>query len=292
MAGIAVAHSAFNILCTAMLLPCGGLLEKLAVRLVPDKAQAEETVELDERLLATPSLALQRCRAVACDMAAQATLALQNALRSLEHYTPELAASIREDESRCDHYEDVLGTYLVKLSARKMGDDESEEAAELLKAIGDFERISDHAVNVLESAEELRDKELSFSDAARRELSVLTAAVDHILTMSLDAFRDKSVPLARQVEPLEEVIDGLKEQLRTRHILRMQQGQCSIEAGFVLSDLLTDLERTSDHCSNIAGCVIDAAHHDLNLHATLDAAPQRDPDFPARYKTFAEEYKL
>ena len=130
MAGIAVAHSAFNILCTAMLLPCGGLLEKLAVRLVPDKAQAEETVELDERLLATPSLALQRCRAVACDMAAQATLALQNALRSLEHYTPELAASIREDESRCDHYEDVLGTYLVKLSARKMGDDESEEAVE------------------------------------------------------------------------------------------------------------------------------------------------------------------
>ena len=292
MAGIAVAHSAFNILCTAMLLPCGGLLEKLAVRLVPDKAQAEETVELDERLLATPSLALQRCRAVACDMAAQATLALQNALRSLEHYTPELAASIREDESRCDHYEDVLGTYLVKLSARKMGDDESEEAAELLKAIGDFERISDHAVNVLESAEELRDKELSFSDAARRELSVLTAAVDHILTMSLDAFRDKSVPLARQVEPLEEVIDDLKEQLRTRHILRMQQGQCSIEAGFVLSDLLTDLERTSDHCSNIAGCVIDAAHHDLNLHATLDAAPQRDPDFPARYRSFAEEYKL
>ena len=292
MAGIAVAHSAFNILCTAMLLPCGGLLEKLAVRLVPDKAQAEETVELDERLLATPSLALQRCRAVACDMAAQATLALQNALRSLEHYTPELAASIREDESRCDHYEDVLGTYLVKLSARRMGDDESEEAAELLKAIGDFERISDHAVNVLESAEELRDKELTFSEAARRELSVLTAAVDHILTMSLDAFRDKSVPLARQVEPLEEVIDGLKEQLRTRHILRMQQGQCSIEAGFVLSDLLTDLERTSDHCSNIAGCVIDAAHHDLNLHATLDAAPQRDPDFPARYRAFAEEYKL
>ena len=156
MAGIAIAHSAFNILCTAMLLPCGGLLEKLAVRLVPDRAQAEETVELDERLLATPSLALQRCRAVACDMAAQATIALQNALRSLEHYTPELAASIREDESRCDHYEDVLGTYLVKLSARKMGDDESEEAAELLKAIGDFERISDHAVNVLESAEERR----------------------------------------------------------------------------------------------------------------------------------------
>ena len=293
MAGIAVVHSVFNILCTAILLPCGDLLEKLAIRLVPDKAHAaDKTVELDQRLLTTPAVALERCRVVTCEMAEVAVRALQNALRSFDHYTEALASAIREDESRCDHYEDVLGTYLVKLSARKMGDDESEEAAELLKAIGDFERISDHAVNVLESAEELRDKELSFSDAARRELSVLTAAVDHILTMSLDAFRDKSVPLARQVEPLEEVIDGLKEQLRTRHILRMQQGQCSIEAGFVLSDLLTDLERTSDHCSNIAGCVIDAAHHDLNLHATLDAAPQRDPDFPARYKAFAEEYKL
>ncbi|HBE75936.1 MAG TPA: hypothetical protein DDW15_08545, partial [Subdoligranulum sp.] len=258
MAGIAIAHSAFNILCTAMLLPCGGLLEKLAVRLVPNKAQAEETVELDERLLATPSLALQRCRAVACDMAAQATLALQNALRSLEHYTPELAASIREDESRCDHYEDVLGTYLVKLSARKMGDDESEEAAELLKAIGDFERISDHAVNVIESAEEVKDKGLHFSDRAKKEIEVLCRAIDEIVTLTAKAFISGDMQAAAQVEPLEQVVDHLRDEIKDHHVIRLQNSECTIELGFVLSDILTNLERVSDHCSNIAGCVIDA----------------------------------
>lgn len=293
MAGIAVAHSVFNILCTAILLPCGGLLEKLAIRLVPDKAHAaDKTVELDQRLLTTPAVALERCRVVTCEMAEVAVRALQNALRSFDHYTEALASAIREDESRCDHYEDVLGTYLVKLSAQKLGEQESEESAELLKAIGDFERISDHAVNVLESAEELREKGLAFSDEAKRELSVLSAAVNDILMRALDAFRQQDMTAARQVEPLEQVIDDLKEQLRTRHILRMQQGQCSIEAGFVWSDLLTDLERTSDHCSNIAGCVIDAAHHDLNMHATLDAARRRDPDFREQYQRCAAKYQV
>lgn len=293
MAGIAVAHSVFNILCTAILLPCGDLLEKLAIRLVPDKAHAaDKTVELDQRLLTTPAVALERCRVVTCEMAEVAVRALQNALRSFDHYTEALASSIREDESRCDHYEDVLGTYLVKLSAQKLGEQESEESAELLKAIGDFERISDHAVNVLESAEELREKGLAFSDEAKRELSVLSAAVNDILMRALDAFRQQDMTAARQVEPLEQVIDDLKEQLRTRHILRMQQGQCSIEAGFVWSDLLTDLERTSDHCSNIAGCVIDAAHHDLNMHATLDAARHQDPDFREQYRHCAAKYQV
>ena len=293
MAGIAVAHSVFNILCTAILLPCGDLLEKLAIRLVPDKAHAaDKTVELDQRLLTTPAVALERCRVVTCEMAEVAVRALQNALRSFDHYTEALASAIREDESRCDHYEDVLGTYLVKLSAQKLGEQESEESAELLKAIGDFERISDHAVNVLESAEELREKGLAFSDEAKRELSVLSAAVNDILMRALDAFRQQDMTAARQVEPLEQVIDDLKEQLRTRHILRMQQGQCSIEAGFVWSDLLTDLERTSDHCSNIAGCVIDAAHHDLNMHATLDAARHQDPDFREQYRRCAAKYQV
>ena len=293
MAGIAVAHSVFNILCTAILLPCGDLLEKLAIRLVPDKAHAaDKTVELDQRLLTTPAVALERCRVVTCEMAEVAVRALQNALRSFDHYTEALASAIREDESRCDHYEDVLGTYLVKLSAQKLGEQESEESAELLKAIGDFERISDHAVNVLESAEELREKGLAFSDEAKRELSVMSAAVNDILMRALDAFREQDMTAARQVEPLEQVIDDLKEQLRTRHILRMQQGQCSIEAGFVWSDLLTDLERTSDHCSNIAGCVIDAAHHDLNMHATLDAARRRDPNFREQYQRCAAKYQV
>ena len=294
MSGIAVAHSLFNISCTAMLLPLGGWLEKLAIRLVPDGKEmpAEQSVELDERLLATPSLALGRCRAVASEMADCAMEALEGALDAFDAYTPELAERIRRDESRCDRYEDALGTYLVRLSAHQLGKDESEEATELLKTIGDLERISDHAVNVLESAEELRSKGLTFSPQAARELTVLTAAIREILGLARRAFAEKDLTAATQVEPLEQVIDVLKEQLRTRHILRMQQGTCSIEAGFVWCDLLTDLERTSDHCSNIAGCVLDAAKHDLNLHETLRAARGSDPDFRRAYQQYAEKYAL
>ena len=294
MYGIAVAHSCFNVICTALLLPCGGLLEKLAVRLVPDgpREPAEQPVELDERLLATPPLALQQCRAVAEEMAACAAEALNRGLDAFSAYTPELAEGIRRDEKRCDRYEDALGTYLVRLSTQQMGAAESEEATELLKTIGDFERISDHAVNVLESAEELRTKGLAFSKAAQRELDVLASATREILTLALRAFREKDMDAAGQVEPLEQVIDDLKEQMRTRHILRLQQGQCSIETGFVWCDLLTDLERTSDHCSNIAGCVIDAAQHDLNLHETLRSVRHSDGTYRQRLDTCAEVYRL
>ena len=293
MYGIAIAHSLFNILCTAMLLPAGNILEKLAIRMVPDAAHKEEAaVELDERLLATPSLALRQCRAVANDMAECAVRALENALAAFTHYTPALADSIRADEDRCDHYEDVIGTYLVKLSAQKMGEAESEEATELLKTIGDWERISDHAVNVLESAEELQAKGLSFSGSARAELITLSDAIREILSLAETAFLHQDVEAAMKVEPLEQVIDTLKEEMRTRHILRMQQGQCSIEAGFVWSDLLTDLERTSDHCSNIAGCVIDAAQHNLNLHETLHAIRRNDDSFQRRFRSYLEAYSL
>ena len=294
MYGIAVAHSCFNVICTALLLPCGGLLEKLAVRLVPDgpREMAEQPVELDERLLATPPLALQQCRAVAEEMAACAAEALNRGLDAFSTYTPELAEGIRRDEKRCDRYEDALGTYLVRLSTQQMGAAESEEATELLKTIGDFERISDHAVNVLESAEELRTKGLTFSKTAQRELDVLSKAVRDILTLALRAFREKDMDAAGQVEPLEQVIDDLKEQMRTRHILRLQQGQCSIETGFVWCDLLTDLERTSDHCSNIAGCVIDAAQHDLNLHETLCSVRHSDGTYRQRLDACAEVYRL
>ena len=294
MYGIAVAHSCFNVICTALLLPCGGLLEKLAVRLVPDGPQekAEQPVELDERLLATPPLALQQCRAVAEEMAACAAEALNRGLDAFSAYTPELAEGIRRDEKRCDRYEDALGTYLVRLSTQQMGAAESEEATELLKTIGDFERISDHAVNVLESAEELRTKGLTFSKTAQRELDVLSKAVRDILALALRAFREQDMDAAGQVEPLEQVIDDLKEQMRTRHILRLQQGQCSIETGFVWCDLLTDLERTSDHCSNIAGCVIDAAQHDLNLHETLRSVRHSDGAYRQRLDACAEVYHM
>ena len=290
--GIAVAHSMFNLLCTAMLLPAGGLLERLAIRLVPDAALPEQPAELDERLLATPSLALERSRAVAGEMAEAAVRALKNALTAFSAYSPALADGIRQDEELCDHYEDILGTYLVKLSAQRLGAAESEDATALLKSIGDFERISDHAVNVLEAAEELQSKGLSFSAPAAAELNVLSDAIREILDLALRCFTQRDVSLGAEVEPLEEVIDTLKERMRTRHILRMQQGLCSIEAGFVLSDLLTGLERTSDHCSNIAGCVIDASRHNLNLHETLRAAKGGDADFQREFDRYARKYEL
>lgn len=292
MSGIAIAHSLFNILCTAMLLPAGGLLEKLVIRIVPDKGGKEQPVELEERLLITPSVALGRCRAVAGEMARCAGEALHMALTTFENYSPELAESIRENESRCDRYEDELGTYLVRLSAQQLSNAESEEATELLKIIGDFERISDHAVNLLAASEELRSKGLGFSATAEKELKVLIGAVSEILNTAERAFSEKDLAAAAQVEPLKQVIVALKEQMRTRHILRMQQGHCSIEAGFVWSDLLTDLERTADHCSNIAGCVLDAANHGLNLHETLRAMRADDPDFRRAYGTYAEKYRL
>ena len=292
MSGIAIAHSLFNILCTAMLLPAGGLLEKLAIRIVPDKGGKEQPVELEERLLVTPSVALGRCRAVAGEMARCAGEALHMALTTFENYSPELAESIRENESRCDRYEDELGTYLVRLSAQQLSNAESEEATELLKIIGDFERISDHAVNLLAASEELRSKGLGFSATTEKELKVLIGAVSEILNTAERAFSEKDLAAAAQVEPLKQVIVALKEQMRTRHILRMQQGHCSIEAGFVWSDLLTDLERTADHCSNIAGCVLDAANHGLNLHETLRAMRADDPDFRRAYGTYAEKYRL
>lgn len=292
MSGIAIAHSLFNILCTAMLLPAGGLLEKLAIRIVPDKGGKEQPVELEERLLITPSVALGRCRAVAGEMARCAGEALHMALTTFENYSPELAESIRENESRCDRYEDELGTYLVRLSAQQLSNAESEEATELLKIIGDFERISDHAVNLLAASEELRSKGLGFSATAEKELKVLLGAVSEILNTAERAFSEKDLAAAAQVEPLKQVIVALKEQMRTRHILRMQQGHCSIESGFVWSDLLTDLERTADHCSNIAGCVLDAANHGLNLHETLRAMRADDPDFRRAYGTYAEKYRL
>ena len=290
--GIAVAHSVFNILCMVLMLPLSGFLEKLVTRLIPDAKGPEAQVELDERLLTTPPIALERCRKVTVSMAETAVTALKEALVSLHDYSPELAAAIREKEEKSDHYEDILGTYLVKLSAKQISEADSQEAAKLLKMIGDFERISDHAVNLLESVEEMREKELRFSDAAASELAVISSAMNEILDLSLSAFLEDNLEAAALVEPLEQVIDDLKEQMRTRHILRLQEGNCSIDAGFIWSDLLTNLERTSDHCSNIAGCVIDIAHHNMNLHESLRSFRNDSEAFRRDYREYAEKYAI
>ena len=290
--GISVCHTLFNIICTTILLPSGSLLEKIACKIVPDSKIAEEVVELDERLLTTPPIALERCRNLTVEMSDYAAQGFRDGVTVLNHFTPELAEAIKSGEDRTDHYEDILGTYLVKLSALRISEADNAEAAALLKVIGDFERISDHSVNLLESAEELMQKNQKFSDAAKEELHVLIAAVTEIMELSFDAFRRNDLETALQVEPLEQVIDGLKEQMRTRHILRLQQGNCSIETGFIWSDLLTSLERIGDHCSNIAGCVIDLAHKDMNTHEALRTVRNSNEQYQERYHDYALKYRL
>lgn len=290
--GIAVAHSAFNILCTILLLPMAGMLEKLVTKLVPDSAKLEMSSELDERLLATPPIALERCRMLAVEMASCASGALGSSLSSLREFSPALAKSIRADENQTDHYEDILSSYLVQLSTLQISEKDSREAAGLLKMIGDFERIGDHAVNLLESAEELRDKGLAFSKQAEAELSVMYGAVSESLALAVAAFAGNDVDVAAKVEPLEQVVDNLKELLRMRHILRLQKGECSINTGFVLADVLTNLERVSDHCSNIAACVIDMAQSNMNMHETIRATRSGSAEYDKMYKDYASRFAL
>ena len=231
--GISICHTAFNILCTSVLLPSGALLEKIACKIVPDAKVVEEMAELDERLLATPSIALERCREVAGKLAAASAQTLREGVGTLTGYTPEQGEKVQELENLTDHYEGILGDYLVKLSALRSSEADSNEVTILLKAINDFERIADHGQNLMEAGQEMYEKKLEFSKAAREELAVLTTAVDEVIDLAFGAFLHRDLDAAYRVEPLEEVIDSLKEQMRTRHILRMQQGMCSIEAGFV-----------------------------------------------------------
>lgn len=267
--GIAVVHTTFKILALAILMPASGLLEKLACRLVPDSKKDEEARLLDERLLATPSVAIERCRSVAVTMAEQAVSSMRDSMMELSSFDAKLGEAIRASEEKVDVYEDELGTYLVKLSAHEMTESDSAEANELLHLIGDFERISDHAVNLLESAEEIHDKQLSFSAEAKRELSVMIGAVTEILDLALTAFRERNLDSAVMVEPLEQVVDSLRDYIKKQHVSRLQHQECTIEMGFVLSDVLTNLERVSDHCSNIAGCLLEMSHESMDMHKYL-----------------------
>ena len=290
--GIAVVHTTFNVLCTALLFPFSGLLEKLACRLVRDDKVPEQIQILDERLLSTPPVAIGRCQEVAETMARISMDALRTGCRLIEHYDAKEAQAVRETEKEADQYEDMLGTYLVKLGRENLSERDNRQVSKLLHIIGDFERISDHAVNVVESAEEMRSKGLHFSPQAKQELNVLTSAVGEIMDLSLDAFLKDDPDLAVKVEPLEQVVDTLKEQLRNRHILRLQRGECTIELGFVWSDLLTDLERVADHCSNIAGCVIEMSHGSLDVHEYLDYIKGGSIAFQRAYNAYARKYAL
>lgn len=289
-AGIATAHSIFNIVCTLLLLPMSGLLEKLAYKFIPNSERVEKVSELDDRLLVTPAIALECAHNLTCDMAKVATDALKSSIDCLSTYDKVKAAAIREAEDRTDHFEDVIGSYLVKLSTKQLNENEGAMASMLLKAIGDFERISDHAINILESAEEMREKGISFSESAKVELDSLCAATTEIVMLSYSAFIENNAEQANLVEPLEQVIDRMKELLRTRHIDRLRVGDCSIEVGFVWNDLITNMERVSDHCSNIAGCVMDTKEQNMNLHESLKLLRTDSEFYKEKYTEYTKKY--
>lgn len=289
--GVAVIHTAFNLLCTMLLFPAAGLLERAVLRLLPGE-DGEKGTELDPRLLAAPAAALEKCRELAGDMAALARDNLRRGVAALTEVQPASAKELRRQEERIDRMEDVLGTFLVRLSGQTLTRRDNARAAELLALIGDFERLGDHAMNLLESGEELRDKDISLPAEDRRELRVLTDAVGEIADLALDAFRREDPAAQAEVEALEQVIDGLKEQLRSRRIRRMQQGSGTMELGFVWSDVLTDLERAADHCSNIAGCVAELPDGNQGLHAAQTALRQQDPAFEDRVRRYAEKYRV
>lgn len=289
--GIAVCHSIFNLFCVLVLFPASGLLEKLANRLVPAGEEEEKITELDERLLATPPIALERCNQLVYEMAQIALGSIQKSVAMLGAYDPAVAEEIRKLEGKADHYEDILGTYLVKLSGNQMSDSDSTTVSKLLKLIGDFERISDHSVNILESAEELKEKKILFTSGAQKELQTLCAAVQEICELATESYLKNDLITALEVEPLEQVIDGLKSHLRNQHIVRLKGGECTIEAGFVWADLITNLERTADHCSNIAVCVMDAAHHNMNQHEMMIRL-KGDEHFKEQCEKYAKKYAL
>ncbi len=268
--GIAVVHSIFNLTATAVLLPFANVLEKLAIATIPDDAQKESFALLDERLLNTPAMAVERARSATAEMAELARTGVIQAMSLTHKWDDALAQKVRDEEEKVDHYEDALGTYLVKLSGRELSHADSQSVNTLLHTISDFERISDHSVNLLESAEEMHTKDVHFSNDAREELQVLEDAVQDTLNRTTDAFRKGDLHLAGKVEPLEQVVDELVRAIKARHIARLQAGSCSIEYGFILDDLLTNYERVCDHCSNVAVAQIEVAQDSFDTHAYLN----------------------
>lgn len=275
-AGIAILHSAFNITVTIVLLPCGKLLEKLACLTIRDKeetvvpAKDQDFMILESRFLEKPAFAVEQSRNAAKKMASESHRTLFTALELLDIYSQQGKEQVEASESKVDRYEDELGTYLVKLNQKDLSVHDSHSISIMLHCIGDFERISDHGVNIMESAQELHDKGLKFSRKALDELKILERAVEDIVNMAYQVYDEQNVILAREIEPLEEIIDELCKELKYRHIQRLRNGECTIEMGFILSDVMTSLERVADHCSNIGVCVTQVHQDSFDTHGHRD----------------------
>lgn len=295
-AGIAVIHSGFNIFATLIMFPFANLLEKLAKLTVPSKAEVpsdEANKLLDARFLETPAFALERCKDVAVKMSELTRDGLVTAMNLIENYNEDHAVLVAELERRVDHYEDALGTYLVKLSSKTLSTKDSQTLSMLLHCIGDFERISDHSVNIMQSAKEMVHKGLKFSEGADKEVRIYSQAVKDIVDLSVQVFASEDISAAKKVEPMEELIDELNAQIKDHHIKRLQSGRCTIELGFILSDVMTDFERVSDHCSNIAVCVTQIHSGGFDTHEYLQYVKSgKDEDFEQEYHLLKEKYKL
>ncbi|MBR6782383.1 MAG: Na/Pi cotransporter family protein [Clostridia bacterium] len=295
MWGIAATHTIFKLLSVGLLFPFSNLLVKLAEKTIKgdDKKGDEYTDMLDDRLLATPSVALERSRSVAGQMAVVACQYIRNSIGLFRNYDGKAADAVRDAEGKVDIYEDSLGSYLVKLSSESMDERDSHEVTKLLHIIGDLERISDHSVNLVDSAEEIKDKDLVFSEEAKAELDVLYAAVTEIVTITEQALVTSDLDLAARIEPLEQVIDDLRDDIKINHIHRLKKSECTVEHGFVLSDILTNLERVADHCSNIGGCLIEMAKNDtLDLHDYTHRVHLGGLEYKALFGEYKSKYAL
>lgn len=302
-AGIAVIHSLFNIGATILLFPFANLLEKMAIFVIPDKESEMEEMEeekinpdlarLDERFLDKPGFAMEECRSVAINMARKSQKSMNLAIDLLGEYSDKTADRVEKLENQIDQYEDALGTYLVKLSGRELSIKDSRVLSVLLHCIGDFERISDHAVNIRDAAVEMHKKDLEFSEKAKQELRVFSNAIQDILDRAVMAFETGDVELAKEVEPLEQVVDALNKEEKQRHINRLRTGTCTIELGFILSDISTNFERAADHCSNIAVCLLQVDEGGFDTHEYLDILKEENSEeFQHEYMELSERYAL
>ena len=293
MVGIAICHSLFNIICVIILLPMSSLLEKLALMAIPESKSKEKYDELDKRLFVTPALALSQAKASLLDMADTSKQAMDNAIKTINNYSDKAYEKVCKIEDKNDHYEDIIGTYLVELSSKNtLNEAESKEVSKMLKVIDDLERLADHAINIAQDSKELRTQNLSLSEEAIKELDKMTAAVNEIVDLAIKAFKENSLEIALKIAPLEEVIDGLKESLRANHIDRVKKGECSIETGFIWTDLIINLERVGDHCNDIGAEIIDDLMYDNRyIHKTKRHASE-DKDFDSLFKDYSSKYSL
>ena len=295
MWGIASVHSIYNIACVLLMAPFYKLLARLAQITIRDSKEDKERINLlDERLFETPAVAVEQSFKVTCNMANVSIDALKKSLELFESYDVKLADEIRDLEDKADKLEDSLGSYLVKLSALSLSVADASEITKLLHIIGDLERISDHAVNIVESAEEMRDKKLVFSAEAQRELGIMKSALSEITDMTRDAFVNNDVKKAEGVEPLEEIIDEIRDAIKLNHVIRLQKSECTIEHGFVLSDILNNFERVSDHCSNIAGCIAELSVSDDNfeMHKYISSVKNDGENFEKMVSEYRAKYSV